>query len=257
MIIAVLLKSVPDTAAVPQVTENGRAIETGHLEFVMNPYDEHALEEAIRLKEATGGRLTAISVGNTGARKILRAALAVGADEAVLICDPRAAGLTGRGIAKVLAKVLERLTPDVVFAGKQAMDEDGAQVPERVAEILGLAHASAVTTFAAREGGVTVHREVEEGHLVLDLPLPVLLTVQKGINAPRYPTLPDTIKAGRKPIMERTLSDLDLDPAALRPGLKVEGLELARQTRLQKIIQGDLGAQTRELATMVTSHNAV
>ncbi len=251
MNIAVLLKSIPETAAVPSITADARALVTDHLNFVSNPYDEHALEEAVRLKEKTGGLVTLVSLGTENARKSIRAAFAVGADEAFLINDPRAAGLSGRGTAEVLAQALKQVAADIVLAGKQAVDADGLQVPVRVAQLLGIPHASAVTSLVLDGSCITVDRELEGGHLVLQLPLPALVTVQKGINTPRYPTLPDTLRAKQKPIRELKLEALGLDPTRLQPRMTVEFLETARPSRRQERLRGHPVEQARELVSII------
>ena len=249
MKIAVLLKSVPDTAAMPQIADDGKSVRLEELEFVLNPYDEYALEEAVRLQETHGGTIEALSLGGEPARRVLRTAIAVGADRAILIRENQDVPSSGRGTALVLAAALQKSAPDLILAGKQAVDGDGAQVPERIAEILGLPHASAVTRCRIGEGLATVDRAVEGGQLVLELPLPAVLSVEKGINTPRYPTLPNILKAKRKPIEEVTMADLGIDPDRLRSGLAVESLSQPHQHRRGVILQGELREQARELIT--------
>jgi electron transfer flavoprotein beta subunit len=213
----------------------------------MSPYDEHAMEEAIRLKEAQGGEVVVVSVGPPEAKETLRNALAMGADSAVLVVAPNADALTGRGVSLLLAAVLDREKPDLVFAGKQAVDDDGSQVPERVAERLGWPHASVITRFECAGATVTVDREIEGGFYTLELPLPAVLSAQKGINTPRYPTLPNIMKAKKKEIKELSLADLGVAPESIAPGWTVEGMRLPRQQRLGKILEGDNEERVRAL----------
>lgn len=245
MKIAVLVKRVPDTASVFTIREDGKTVDLSGLTFVMNPYDEHAVEEAIRLRDEVGGEVVIISAGPSECKDTIRSGLAMGADSGMHITGVE--GLTARGLAEVLAAGLKRLAPDLVFAGKQAVDCDGSQVPERVAELLGMSHASCITKFALEAGKALVEREVEGGCYRLCLELPALFTVQKGLNTPRYPTLPNIMKAKRKPIEELALSDLALDAALSAPGMVVERLSLPRQNRRCRILTGEAAEQVQSL----------
>ncbi len=242
MRIAVLVKSVPDTAATPEISRDGRTLDIDHLETVLNPYDEYAVEEAVRLKEASGAEVVAVSLGGESARKALRSAFAMGADAGVLIRVPAGETLSGRGAALCLAPVLREMAPDLILAGKQAVDDDGAQVAERVAEILGYSHASAVTRLVQAGGRLTVDREIEGGRLTMELPLPATITTDKGLNSPRYPTLPQVLKAKRKEIRE-----VVSHPVAAS-GWQVESLSLAKTERKRRIFDGKVDAQVKRLA---------
>jgi electron transfer flavoprotein beta subunit len=241
MKIAVLVKSVPDTAATPDIGPDGNTILTDHLETVLNPYDEIAVEEAIRLKETLGAEVVAVSLGAEPARRALRSAFAMGADTGILVPPPAGEALTGRGAARCLAPVLRELAPDLVLAGKQAVDDDGAQVAERVAEILGYAHASAVTRLALQGERLHLDREIEGGTLVMELPLPALVTTEKGLNSPRYPTLPQVLKAKKKEIREMPA------PASVAPGWQVESLALPKTERRRQLFQGTAEEQAGHL----------
>jgi electron transfer flavoprotein beta subunit len=254
MKIAVLIKSVPDTATLLRVGEDRKSVVIDHIKPVMNPYDEYALEEAVRLKEAVGGEVIAISMGDENSRKILRTALAAGADSALLINRPSADAMTSRTVAKILAAALVPISADIIFAGKQAIDDDASQVPERVAEILDLAHASCITRFACKDGKAEVDREIEGGNCTMELPLPALLTVTKGINIPRYPTLPNILKAKQKVIKETTPEELGFSSACDGLDLVVESMSQPRQKRLLTILAGDVRTQTRQLAAMINKH---
>jgi electron transfer flavoprotein beta subunit len=257
MRIVVLIKSVFDTASVLKVSEDNKSVTTENPKYIMSPYDEYALEEAVQTKESVSGEVVVVSMGDEDTKKILRSALAAGGDRAVLVRDHAVAGLTGRGTAKVLAAVVRSLAPDIVFAGKQAVDDDASQVPERVAELLDISHASVVTRFELGDGRATVDREIEGGHHTLELPLPALVTIQKGINTPRYPTYPDIMKAKRKEIKEMTLADLDLPEEELISGLTVEAMSLPRQERLAKLLDGDVESQVKQLLSLLGEQEKV
>ena len=243
MKIAVLVKRVPDTASVLEIAEDGKSVMTGDLKHVMSPYDEHAMEAAIQLKESDGAEVVVVSLGPPETKETIRSALALGADSGLLVTGDGLDGLTGKGTAAVLAAALKTLSPDVVLAGKQAVDDDAAQVPERVAELLGLPHASVITRLAVNGSTVTVDREIEGGHYTIEMPLPAVFTTEKGLNTPRYPTLPNIMKAKRKEIREMGLADLGLSADDLASGIVVESVALPRQDRLGKILKGDHAEQ--------------
>jgi len=245
VIIAVLVKRVPDTASTLTIRPDGRTLELDGLKYVMNPYDEYAVEEAIRLRERHGGEVVVVSAGAAESKEIIRTGIAMGADTGVLITGVE--GVGSKGIAAVIAAVLVGISPDVILAGKQAVDSDGSQTAERVAEILGIPHASCITRFELKDASAEVEREVEGGHYRLSIALPALFTTQKGINTPRYPTLPNIMKAKRAPIREVSLAELNIDAALLESGLEVRGYAPSRQTRRRTILQGGADAQAQAL----------
>ncbi|MBX3179088.1 MAG: electron transfer flavoprotein subunit beta/FixA family protein [Candidatus Hydrogenedentes bacterium] len=247
MKIAVLVKRVPDTASAFELNAAGTGIVTDRLKYIMSPYDEHAVQEAINLQAATGATVVAVSLGDEGAKDILRTALAMGADSAVLVRGEGVDALGPRGISEAIAATLRRIEPDLVFAGRQAVDGDGAQIPERVAELLGWPHASSITRFTLDGATASVDREVEGGHFVLELPLPAVFTTEKGINKPEYPKLPNIMKAKKKPLEEWTLADLGLSPGELAGRVAVESMRLPRQERLGRMMAGDAPAQVAAL----------
>lgn len=245
--IAVLVKRVPDTATVFSIAADGKSVDLGGVKFVMSPYDEHAVEEAILLRDKKGGEVVVVSAGSSEAMETIRLALAMGADSGMLITG--AESLTAKGLSAVLAAALRRIAPDVIFAGKQAVDSDGAQTPERVAELLGIPHASCITRLDLDGDAFCVDREVEGGCYKLTLPSPALFTTQKGINTPRYPTLPNIMKAKRKPVEELSADALGVDAAVLKPGVSVVGMALPRQNRLGKALAGEVSEQAKALYT--------
>ncbi len=245
MIIAVLIKHVPDTASVLTISDDGKSLVLNGLKFVMNPYDEFAAEEAILLRERLGGEVVAVCAGPPESKETIRTALAMGVDSGLLISGTEQ--LAGRGLSMALAAGLATLSPDVIFAGKQAVDSDGSQISERVAELMGIPHASCITRFELKDGKAEVIREVEGGHYHLSFELPALFTTQKGINTPRYPTLPNIMKAKRATIKELSLSDLQIEPALLESELLVERLAPARRERRRQLIAGEPLAQVQKL----------
>ncbi len=198
----VCMKRVPDSATRVKVDATGKGLSPDGVKYVINPYDEFALEEAIRRKEEAGeGSVTVISVGPAGTTEALRQALAMGADEAVLL---RAEGsIDGLVVARALADEIRGRPVDLILCGKQAIDDDNMQVPQMLAEILGLPCATVVVDLEIEGGRATARREVEGGHEVLEFALPAVVSTQKGLNEPRYPSLKGIMAAKRKPLEEK------------------------------------------------------
>jgi electron transfer flavoprotein beta subunit len=224
--VVVCIKQVPDTEAPIRIRPDGQGIDEAGLNLVMNYYDEHATEAGLRLREQFGGTVTLVAVGPERSKEALRTGLAMGADEAVLVSDPALDGADHLSIARVLAAVIAPLPHDVVICGKLSTDDNAAVVGPALAEFLDLPQATAIAVLQMDADGTvaTVHREVEGGIEVLDVPLPAVLTVERSLNEPRYPSLPGIMKAKRKEIGVRTLQDLGLDAgsvgaAAARTGL--------------------------------------
>lgn len=255
MKVAVLVKRVPDTASELRVAEDGKSVVVSGLKYVMSPYDEHAVELAIQLKETNGAEVVIVSVGSADTKDAIRSALAMGADSGLLVVTPD--GLSGKAVARLLARALSGLSADLILAGKQAVDDDGAQVPERVAEILGLPHASVITRFELSGATVSVDREIDGGQYSFETPLPALFTTQKGINTPRYPTLPNIMKAKKKEIKEVTPDSLGVSAAELASGIVVESMYLPRKQRLGKVLSGDTPARVRELVRVLREEEKV
>jgi electron transfer flavoprotein beta subunit len=249
--IVVLMKRVPDTASVFQINDAQDGVDTSRLKFVMSPYDEHAVQEAVDLKAANDGEVVVVTLGPAEDKEKLLTALAMGADRAVLVTGDDVGALGHRGIAEALAAVVREEAADIVFAGKQAVDDDGSQIPERVAELLGWSHASVITRFALDGTTANVDREIEGGQLTLEVPLPAIFSTEKGINTPAYPKLPNIMKAKKKPMDEKSLADLGITATDAAGKVAVTKMSLPRQERLAKILEGDSGAQVTELVRIL------
>lgn len=213
MNIVACVKQVPDTEAQIKVKPDGSGIEEGGIKWVMNPYDEFGVEEALRLKEKTGGEVTVVSVGPARAMETIRTALAMGADKGIHISDPALNGADGFATASALAAAIKDIPHDIIFCGQRAIDDDSAQVGSILAELLGIPQVTVVTKFETADGTIKVLRPIEGAQLLIECPLPALVTAQKGLNEPRYASLPGIMKAKKKPVDVK-------DAAAL--GLSVE-----------------------------------
>ena len=201
MKLAVCINHVADTASKISIASDGKNIDKTGVTFILNPYDEYALEECLRLKEKNTGEVVAISLGGDAHKETLRKALAMGVDKAVLIKDdsPR----DSFAVAKALADELKDISADVIFFGKQSIDSDGAAVGTMVAEMLGLPSISAVIKLEIVNGTVIAEREIEGGKENVQTTLPAVFTAQKGLNEPRYPSLKGIMAAKSKPIEEK------------------------------------------------------
>ncbi|MCG8469817.1 MAG: electron transfer flavoprotein subunit beta/FixA family protein [Gemmatimonadetes bacterium] len=229
----VCIKRVPDSATRVKIGADGASLDPDGVKFVVNPYDEFALEEAIRRKEDAGeGTVIAISVGPSETAEAVRQALAMGADEGVLLtCDGSHDPIA---VARALASEIEGRAYDLVLFGKQAIDDDNMQVPQLVAEFLGLPCATVVVGLEIDGGRATARREVEGGHEVIEFSLPAVVSTQKGLNEPRYPSLKGIMAAKKKPLEEKDivlddatfeLVSLDLPPAPAAGRIVGEGAE--------------------------------
>lgn len=208
MNVIVCIKRVPDTESRITVAGDGVSIDTSGIKFVLNPYDEFAVEEGLRLKEAAGaGKVTVMTLGGEEAKETLRTALAMGADEAVLLKGQPSVG--GLGTAEKIAGGLEGREYDLVLFGKQAVDDDNLQVPSMVAELLDLPCATVVVELAVKDGKARATREVEGGHEIMELDLPAVVAAQKGLNEPRYASLKGIMQAKKKPLEELEVGDAE------------------------------------------------
>jgi len=228
--IGVLVKQVPDTESKIRVTGDGSGIETGDIKWVMNPYDEFAVEEALKLKEKEGGEVVVFSLGPDRAQESIRTALAMGAERGVhVVEDPVEPWVTAAKLAEVVGKE----SPDILFAGKQAIDDDAVQVPLMVAELLAWPHVSAISTFEHDGGTVKANRVVGGGvTLVTQTTLPAVFTCDKALNEPRYASLPGIMKARRKPIAQEGTSGVD-------PLVAVSNYRLPEERAGGMVIEGE------------------
>jgi electron transfer flavoprotein beta subunit len=211
MNIAVLLKQCPDTETKIRPLADASGIESDGIKYIISPYDEFAVEEAIATKEKAGeGEVLAISLGPERATESLRTALAMGADKAIRI-DDEGQSLDSLSTAKVLAKVLQDKNCDLVFTGRQAIDGDCGQVTQMIAELLNVAQVTVVERFELNEdrSGAKVTRRAGSGtNEIIDLKFPALIACEKGLNTPRYASLPGIMKAKKKPLEVLQVSQL-------------------------------------------------
>ncbi|HID61133.1 MAG TPA: electron transfer flavoprotein subunit beta/FixA family protein [Anaerolineae bacterium] len=253
----VCVKQVPDTEIRIEI-EDGQVVEE-RLQYVINPYDEYALEEALRLREKFGeGQVTVLTLGPERAREAIMQALAVGADEAIHLADEAFQGGDAYATAKALAEAIVGLDLeyDIILCGKQGVDHDNAQVGIALAEMLNLPHVSLVTRLevAADKSKATVQREVEEGKEVVETPLPAVITAQKGLNEPRYPTFTGIRAARKKPIHKKTAAELGIAPQTIGVAgarLEIVSLSPPPEREAGQIIPGSPVEACRELVRLL------
>jgi len=203
--VIVCVKRVPDTETRLRIGEAGTAIDPAGVKFIMSPYDEFAVEAALRTREGAGsGEVSLLSYGDTSAQETLRAGLAMGADRGVLLTGEP--GMDCLATAKTLAAELEGAQAPLVLFGVKAADDDQQQVGPMVATLLGRPCATGVASFEVGDGKVTCHREVEGGVEVVDVTLPAVLTITKGAFEPRYASLKGIMAAKKKPLEQKEAS---------------------------------------------------
>lgn len=252
MNIFVCVKQVPDTETRIRILPSGQGIDESGIKWVVNPYDEYAIEEAIKLKESQGGspKVVVVTVGpKSRSVDALRTALAMGADEGIVVDAPEALDsyLTAMALAAAIKAEGEY---KLVLTGKLAIDDNGAAVSQFLAEFLGIPHATVVSKFQWDTDGVTVERETEGGaREVIKLGTPCLVAANKGLNSPRYASLPGIMKAKKKPVKELTLEGLGIGSASAK--VKYSHFQLPADKPPVKMLAGDAGQQAKELARLL------
>ena len=214
MKIIACIKQVPDSEA--KVRTEGAKVSWGDAPLVINPFDEYAVEGALQQKEAQGGTVTALCVGPESAREALKHALAMGADEAILVSDPALNDLDTAGAARVLAAAIQKIGADLVVFGRQTLDNGAGVTPAQTARLLGWPMLGLAGQIKIQEGSVTVERVIEEGRQTVSAKLPAVVSVVQSIGEPRYPSFMGIRKASKANIPAWTLGDLSVTaPAAV------------------------------------------
>jgi electron transfer flavoprotein beta subunit len=260
MNILVCVKQVPDTET--RFKLDGTQIVEEGIQYVVNPYDEYAIEEAILLQEDRGGTVTVISLGPERAREAIMTALALGADEAIHLAAPEFQGGDAQATATALAAAIQKLEYDIIFCGRQSVDEDNGQVGILVAEMLDLPHVSIITKLEVAEDGSSARaeREVEGGKAVIETPLPAVFTAQKGLNEPRYPSFRGIRMARKKPQQLWSVEDVDLDASQVGAAgslSQVEGFAFPPEREAGRIIEGEVPEAAAELVSLLRNEAKV
>jgi electron transfer flavoprotein beta subunit len=226
--IAVCIKRVPDTETRIKIGADGRSIDESGVKFVLNPFDEYAVEEALKLKEQSGGEVVVVCLGTEASQETIRTALAMGADSGVLL-KTGTLPLDPLVVARALAAELEQGAFDMILFGKLAIDDYGQAVGTMVAELLGLPSVSAIIRLEVTDNRATAQREVEGALEVVDFSLPAVVTAEKGLNEPRYPALRGIMLAKKKPL---EIKEIELDQG----GMEVVELALPPERKSGRIV---------------------
>jgi len=246
MNIIVCVKQVPDTEAIIQINPSDKTkISEEGITFILNPYDEYALEEGLRIKERLGeGQVTAVTVGGERSDGALRDALALGIDEAVHIIDPAIENADSYSVATILSKFISSRPYDLILCGRQAIDDDLAQIPAFIAEFLNLPQSMFIVGLEIDASAKTCRakREVDSSYEIVEMTLPAVLTCSKGLNEPRYPSIRGKMQAKKAEIPKIGLSDLGLDEnnaGVIEPKLKIKEMELPPAKKGGKMLEGE------------------
>ncbi len=228
MKIAVCIKRVPDSETRIKIGADGKSIDESGVKFVLNPFDEYAVEEALKLKEQAGGEVVAVCLGTDASQETIRTALAMGADRGVLLKSD-SISVDPLVTSRALAAELEQGSYDLVLFGKLAIDDYGQAVGTMVAELLGLPSVSAVTRLEITDKSATAEREIEGAVEVVEFTLPAVITAEKGLNEPRYPALRGIMLAKKKPL---DIKDVEMGES----GVEVLGLSLPAERKAGRIV---------------------
>ena len=245
-----MVKQVPDTATKVRVQPGSTSIATEGIKWVINPYDEFAIEESLRIKERHGGEVVVVSVGPQRVEEAIRQTLAMGADRGIHVKTDDV--LDSQTTAEILAAVARSEGFDLIVTGKQAVDDDAAQVGSLAAVLLDVPQVTVVLKLDvnAEEQRLVAERELEGTIEMVELPYPAVVTAQRGLNEPRYPTLPNIMKAKKKEVRVETLEGL-----GIKPQLKVRIVALSEppERPAAKILTGDPVEMAQQLVDLL--HN--
>jgi electron transfer flavoprotein beta subunit len=252
MKIIVCVKQVPDTETRIRIAPEGNAIVEADVNWIVSPFDEFALEEALKIKEAKGGEVVIVCMGPERAQTAIRSGLAMGADSALHLKDAAFDAADTLGTARALAGAIKTLAPfDLVLLGQQGVGSDNSQIPGLLAELLDLPQVTVAVKIDVQDGKALVEREIEGAHETWETSLPAVISAQKGLNEPRYASLKGIMAAKKKPIGMLDAAGLGLAADALAPQAKVVAMELPPPRAPIKMIEGDPDSQAKELLRLL------
>jgi electron transfer flavoprotein beta subunit len=253
MKILVAIKHVPDTETRVKIAADGVSLDESGVKMGLSTFDEYALEEALRIREARGGEVVLVCAGGEAAQSSLRQGLAMGADRAVLVQGDGLDRADGLARADMIAAVARAEAPDLILVGKYGVGTDEGQTGPMLAEVLDLPHTSGVTELTLGEGTFGARREIEGAVEVVEGALPAVVSCDKGLNEPRYPSLKGIMAAKKKPLEIKRVADLGLDSGDLAPGRRVvwESLALPPARHAGRVLTGDAPDTAKELARLL------
>jgi electron transfer flavoprotein beta subunit len=252
MKIVVCIKQVPDTETRIKIAPSADRIVDSDVSWIVSPYDEFAVEEALKIREAKGGEVVVVSVGPERTQAALRNTLAMGADSAIHVKDAALDDADPAATAAALAAAIRTLAPfDLVLTGQQGVGGDHSQVPGLLAEALDLPQVTVAVKLEIGDSGAVVEREIEGGREVWETSLPAVISAQKGLNTPRYASLKGIMAAKKKTIQTLDAARLGLDAAGLAPRTRVVSLDLPPGRPPVKLLEGDPTSQAGELIRLL------
>jgi electron transfer flavoprotein beta subunit len=257
--IAVCVKAVPDTESKIAIAGDKKNIDFNGVRIITSPFDEFAIEEALKLKEKNGGETTVFSVGGAEATDVLRDSLARGIDSAVHISDEEFASLDPLSTAKVLAAALKDGGYDAIFCGQQGVGGDNSQVPAMLAELLNMAQATIIVKLEIDGTKFKAEREIEGAHEFVEGSLPAVFSTQKGLNEPRYPSIKGVMAARRKEIAVKNAEALGVKGqfAADSRKIKVKEMALPKERPVGRKLDGDADTQVKQLVELLRTEARV
>jgi electron transfer flavoprotein beta subunit len=251
MKIVVCVKYVPDTAIKIKIAPTGKDVELSDVTFIVNPYDEFAVEEALKIKEKLGGEVIVVGAGAEAASAGLRTCLAMGADSAILIQDTSFEKADSFVTGTALARVCRNVKPDLILFGKHAIGVDNGQVPAVVAEQLDMPQVSVVAKLEIQDMNFRAERDIEGAQEIIEGKLPAVITAQKGLNVPRYASLKGIMAAKKKQITVQTLASLGLSADEMNPRLSIEQITLPPSRPPGKILKGEVAEVVPQLVKLL------
>ncbi len=254
MNILVCIKQVPDMESKFKVNGEGLWYDSADLAWRMNEYDEYAVEQAVQLKEKTGGDLTVLCIGPERVKETMKKALAMGCDRGVHVADDEFFKKDSFSIAALIAEFAKSKSFELIFTGMQSQDRGSAQVGVITAEMLGMPSVTTIVSFALENNTITVKRELEGGvKAVIKMEVPALVTCQLGLNTPRYPTLPNIMKAKKKELLSIPVADL----LKVAPHQETTSLFFPEKKGGGLVLEGELGDVADKLISILKEKTAV
>jgi len=250
MNIVVYMKQTFNTEAKIVLDSNGK-IEAKGVNLIINPYDEYAIEEGIRLKEKFGGEVTVVSLGESNVQAAMRTAMAMGADKGILISDPALENTDEWARAEILAKALSTIPFDIILAGRIAIDDCAGQIAIRLAEVLNVPSVGSVVKLEVSGTQATVTREIDGGTALVEVSLPAVITTTKGLNDPRYPSVAGIMKSKKKKLDVVTLADLGFSAADIAPKMNVQKHSIPSARKAGQKITGEAAYVAQELGRLL------
>ena len=250
MKIVVCIKAVPDTETRVKPAADGLSVSLDGVSFITGPYDEFAIEEALKIKEKTGaGEVVLVSVGGAECEKVLRDGLALGADKVVWVKEEAGPLTDPLFVAKILAAAVQKESADIALFGKQGVGQDNHQVPALVAELLGWPCASVAVGVESAGDKLVVRKEIDGGEEIVEVKVPAVVSAQKGLNSPRYPSMKGKLASKKMPVNACTAAELGVAP--VNPSWIVEKVELPPARPSGRVLPGEPEQQVSDLVKLL------